>query len=131
MTVEIRNDELRAAANADYQFRYATRRWTSQLLLRVGDDKYLLDILDGEVRRFERTTDQFQSFDATLGGPVDVWEQLLRPVPAPFYQDFIGVWFNHGFEISGDMRIVFTHYWALLRLLTIMRNTASDGTQAV
>lgn len=128
MSVKIWNDAVREAANADRQFRYAARRWTCELMLKVGDDRYIFDVVDGEVRRFELTTDQFQGSSATLGGTAEVWEQLLRPVPVPFYQDFIGAWFNHGFEISGDLRSLFAHYWALLRLLDIMREVGSQAS---
>ena len=128
MAVKIWNDAVRDAANADWQFRYAARRWTCDLMLKVGDDRYIFEVVDGEVRRFELTTDQFQGSSATLGGTDQTWEQLLRPVPVPFYQDFIGAWFNHGFEISGDLRSLFAHYWALLRLLDIMREAGSQAS---
>ncbi len=119
--MKIWNDAAREAANADAEFRYAARHWTSQLILKVGDDRFLFDVVDGEVRRFELTDDQFQGYSAILAGTEHDWEELLKPVPPPFYQDFFGAWFQHGFEISGDLRSVFVHYWALLRLLDIMR----------
>lgn len=128
--VKVWNDEVRAAANADQLFRYAARRWTCDLVLKIGEDRYIFEVLDGEVRRFELTTDQFQRASATLGGTDEQWQELLQPVPRPFYQDFFGAWFNHGFEISGDLRSVFAHYWALLRLLDIMRSVGADARGA-
>lgn len=97
-------------------------------MLKVGDDRYIFDVADGEVRRFELTTDQFQGSSATLSGTEEDWAQLLKPTPMPFYQDFFGAWFNHGFEISGDLRSLFAHYWALLRLLDIMREVAGQAS---
>lgn len=126
MSVQIRGEAVRAAANADWQFRHAARRWSCDLVLQVGDDRYIVDVADGVMRRFERTTDQFQGCSARLRGTEEDWAQLLKPVPPPFYQDFFGAWFNHGFEISGDLRSLFAHYWALLRLLDIMRDIASQ-----
>lgn len=128
MSVQIRTDAVREAANADWQFQHAARRWNCDLLLQVGDDRYIIDVTDGEMRRFERTTDQFQGCSARLGGTEEDWAQLLKPLPPPFYQDFFGAWFNHGFEISGDLRSLFAHYWALLRLLDIMRDIAGQPT---
>lgn len=127
MSVKIWNDTIREAANADRQFQYAARRWTCELMFKVGADRYIFDVVDGEVRRFELTTDQFQGSSVTLGGTDEDWEKLLKPVPVPFYQDFFGAWFNHGFEISGDLRSLFAHYWALLRLLDIMREVGSHA----
>jgi len=128
VSLQIRNDAVREAANADWQFRHAARRWHCDLMLKVGDDRYIFDVADGEVRRFELTTDQFQGSSATLGGTEEDWAQLLKPAPMPFYQDFFGAWFNHGFEISGDLRSLFAHYWALLRLLDIMREVAGQAS---
>lgn len=127
--MNFRTEQVLEALIADSQFRYAARRWTILLMLGVGDDRYILDILDGEVRRFDRTEDAFQSFSARLAGTEEDWRRLLEPVPVPFYQDFIGAWFNHGFEISGDMRSVFAHYWALLRLLDVMRSVSEQAEE--
>jgi hypothetical protein len=121
VSLNIRTEQVLEAVNADPQFRHAARRWTIELMLGVGEDRYIFDVLDGHVRRFEPTDDLFQSCSARLAGTEDDWRKLLEPIPVPFYQDFIGAWFNHGFEISGDLRSVFAHYWALLRLLHVMR----------
>ncbi len=124
-------EAIRSALVADPLFAYAARRWTCRLLLKVGEDRYLLDILDGTVRRFEATTDLFEACDIVLGGAAQDWDELTRPVPVPFYQDFIGAWFNHGFEMTGDLRSLFAHYWALLRLLDVMREVRAEQSTEV
>jgi hypothetical protein len=122
VTLDIRPEQVLEALNADGQFRHAARSWSIEIVFGIGDERYVLDILDGHVRRFEPTDDLFQACGARLAGTEEDWRNLLEPVPVPFYQDFIGAWFNHGFEISGDLRSVFAHYWALLRLLDVMRS---------
>jgi hypothetical protein len=129
VSLNIRTEQVLEAVNADGQFRHAARRWTIELMLGVGADRYIFEVLDGHVRRFELTDDRFQSSAARLAGTEDDWRQLLEPVPVPFYQDFIGAWFNHGFEISGDLRSVFAHYWALLRLLHVMRTVNAQAKE--
>jgi hypothetical protein len=129
VSMNIRPEQVLAALNADGQFRHAARRWTIEIVLGVGDERYVLDILDGHVRRFEPTSDLFQACGARLAGTENDWCKLLEPVPVPFYQDFIGAWFNHGFEISGDLRSVFAHYWALLRLLDVMRSVNAQAKE--
>jgi hypothetical protein len=129
VSMNIRPEQVLEAVNADGQFRHAARRWTIELMIGVGDDRYIFDVLDGQVRRFERTEDLFQSCSARLAGTESDWRELLEPVPVPFYQDFIGAWFNHGFEISGDLRSVFAHYWALLRLLDVMRTVNAQAKE--
>ncbi|MGE3379837.1 MAG: hypothetical protein AB7I40_16315 [Nocardioides sp.] len=127
--MNMRTVQVLEAVNADSQFRHAARRWTIELMIGVGEDRYIFDVLDGHVRRFELTEDLFQSSSARLVGTDEDWRNLLEAVPVPFYQDFIGAWFNHGFEISGDLRSVFAHYWALLRLLQVMRNINAQAKE--
>jgi len=129
VSMNMRTTQVLEALNADSQFQHAARRWTIELMIGVGEDRYILDVLDGRVRRFELTEDAFQSSSARLAGTEEDWRNLLESVPVPFYQDFIGAWFNHGFEISGDLRSVFTHYWALLRLLQVMRNLNAQAKE--
>jgi hypothetical protein len=117
-------DELRNKLNEDHQFRNAARRWNAQLLLRVGDKGYLVEIVDGHILRFDADAGQFDGFSVMLSGTEDTWEQLLAPVPRPFYQDFIAAFFQHGFEIAGDLESAFSYYWALLRMLEVMRTTS-------
>jgi hypothetical protein len=124
--VKIWTDEVRGKANVDFQFRNAARMWTFDLMLQVGADNYIVDIVDGEIRRFEITEDQFQGYSAVLGGTDADWQNLLQPVPPPFYQDFFGAWFQHGFTMAGDLHGLFAHYWAMLRLLDLMRETGGD-----
>jgi hypothetical protein len=129
VSLNIHPEQVLEELKADGQFHHAARRWTIELMLGVGDDRYILDVLDGDVRRFECSDDAFQGCGARLAGTEEDWRRLLEPVPVPFYQDFIGAWFNHGFEISGDLRSVFAHYWALLRLLDVMRRVNAQAEE--
>jgi hypothetical protein len=127
VALKILTDEVRTRANADAQFLNAARLWNFELLLRVGFDNYMMSISDGRIARFDVTTDIFERHNGVLGGTEDDWQQLLTPVPPPFYQDFFGAFFQHGFQMSGDLDSMFAHYWALLRLLAIMRATHNEG----
>lgn len=132
MGVVIPTEAVRDRLNADPVFEHAARHWHTQLLLRVGDEGYVLQIADGKVRRFESGADLFDGFAAVLGGTEDDWARLLSPVPPPFYQDFFGAFFQHDFQMAGDLDAVFSYYWALLRLLEVTRavyNGADAGTE--
>lgn len=130
MGLQLSVDAVRDRANEDFQFRTAARFWTFQLVLRAGADTYIIEVVDSEIRRFELTTDQFQGYDAILGGDDHDWEQLLRTDPPPFYQDFFGAWFQHDFILAGDLAGFFSHYWAALRLLDLMREVkAEEGAE--
>lgn len=126
MGVVIPTEAVRDRLNADPVFAHAARRWSTQLLVRVGEEGYVLVIREGVVTRFEAGADQFDRYDAVLGGTDHDWAELLAPVPRPFYQDFFGAFFQHGFEMAGDLDAVFSYYWALLRFLDVAR-AVSNG----
>ena len=128
MPIVIPTDQVRERLNGDHQFLRATKYWSAQLLLKVGDEGYVLEIVEGAVRRFEPGAGLFDRCTAVLGGSERDWEQLLEPVPPPFYQDFFGAFFQHDFEMAGDLDAVFSHYWALLRLLDVLRDAVGGVT---
>lgn len=128
MPIVIPTEQVRERLNSDHQFRRATKYWSAQLLLKVSAEGYVLEIVDGLVRRFEPGADQFDHYAAVLGGSERDWEQLLEQVPPPFYQDFFGAFFQHDFEMAGDLDAVFSHYWAFLRLLDVLRDAVGGVT---
>jgi pimeloyl-ACP methyl ester carboxylesterase len=77
-------------ANADPAFRLAARYWTARLAFDVGDDRYVLEVADGAVTRFDRAgagegpdAGVPDGFDARVHGPAASWDQLLQPIPPP------------------------------------------------
>ena len=121
---------IRERLNGDRQFLRAARGWEMKVRLGVGEDDYLLEIDGGRVARFERGLDFFDSYAGSLAGTEDDWELLLREVPPPFYQDFIGAWFRQGFTLAGDLESLFAYMDALRRMLEIMRQVR-NGQEAV
>ncbi len=76
-------------ANANPAFRLAARYWTARLAFDVGDERYVLELVDGAVTGFARDgagagpdagTD---GFDARVHGPAASWAKLLQPIPPP------------------------------------------------
>lgn len=78
---------IRAALNDDPEFRLMARLWTARLVLEIGDDRYLVEVRDGEVARFTDRVTLFDSFDIRIGGSTDGWTRLLALEPEPMYQD--------------------------------------------
>lgn len=131
MPIAIPTEKVRERLNRDGQFRRAAKYWSAQLLLRIGTERYVLEIVDGTICRFDGGADQFDRYTAVLGGDEGDWERLLEPVPPPFYQDFFGAFFQHEFEMAGDLDAIFAHYWALLRLLDILRDVGCGKVAVV
>ncbi len=125
MKISIPTEAVRENLNADLEFRQAARLWDFDLLIRIGDERYICEIVEGEVRRFDAGADSFERHSAVLGGTDEDWSKMLAPIPPPYHQDFFGAFFQHGFEMSCDLESVFAYYGALNRMLEVMRSTVN------
>jgi hypothetical protein len=130
MPVTLAPAETAEALNADPEFALAARYWNVRLRLFIGNDDYFVDVVDGVVVRIRAGATGFDSYTVTVGGPVDVWEQILATTPRPFYQDFWSAFMRHGFTISGDLELAYAYYGALRRMTEILRSLHNQGGSA-
>ncbi len=121
MTVTLPTEALKDALNGDYEFLHAARYWDAGIRITVGDHHYFLKIVGGRVDRFDVEWDIFDPYDISIGGPEEGWGLMLQPVPPPFYHDFFGVFFRHGFDMGGNLESLYSHYDAVRRVLEIAR----------
>lgn len=119
-TLSLPVDAIREALNRDKEFVLAARFWYCDLRFVVGDDLYFMAIEDGRVERFQSGTQGFDAYAINIGGPVEVWEQMLAEVPLPFYHDWFAASFHHEFEVSGDLGAAYAYYFALRRIHAVM-----------
>ncbi|HBP15025.1 MAG TPA: hypothetical protein DD457_07460 [Gammaproteobacteria bacterium] len=111
---------VKTKANSDGEFGIHARMWDSTLRISIGDEKTRIDIEGGTIREIQ---------DWYGGGPTDLaisasqqdWDELLRSVPKPFYQDLYPASIHHGFEITGDRDNYCAYYPAIRRLIEILR----------
>jgi DsbC/DsbD-like thiol-disulfide interchange protein len=121
---------LRAAANADPEFRLAARYWNAALSLESASRALRIEIEDGRIVAC-RDGEPGQPATITVVGPDGGWAEFLAPVPRPFYQDLVGGCVqHHGFTVAGDLVTVSAYYHAVQRLFAVMRElraSASEG----
>ena len=122
MTVSLATGKALEALNLDPEFVLAARYWNARLKLFIGDDAYFVDIVDGVITRFVEGANGFDSYTIVIGGPLDVWEQILKEVPPPFYQDFWSAFMRHGFTMTGDLESLYAYYGALRRMVEVLRS---------
>jgi len=118
-------DALAQRLGGDGEFRLAARAWTASLRLDVGEASHRLRFEDGEVREVT-ACDPGTPCDVVVAAPRSEWEQLLQPVPRPFYQDLFGAAWVHGFTLSEDMETWAPYYPALRRLVEILRELREE-----
>jgi len=129
MPIQLPCEVVRTTLNDDPEFQLTARLWTATLKLVMGDVTYLMKVEDGVVTEFTDEPDHFDPYSIVIGGPEDGWEKLLSPVPPPFYQDFWGAFFRHGFEMGGDLPSLYASYGAVRRTLELLRAVHNDQLQ--
>jgi pimeloyl-ACP methyl ester carboxylesterase len=64
-------------------FRLAARYWTAHVAFDIGDDRYMLEVVDGAPRAFWRADAPAGEYDVRVFGSAESWDKLLTPVPPP------------------------------------------------
>ncbi|MGR8918414.1 MAG: hypothetical protein ACU85V_02255 [Gammaproteobacteria bacterium] len=123
-------DAIRAGLNEDPEFVLAARYWYCDLRFVVGDDFYFMHIEDGVVTDFTRGTQGFDPYSINIGGPVEVWEQMMPERPKPFYHDWFAASFHHDFDISGDLASAYAYYFAIRRMHAVIARSVRALEQA-
>jgi hypothetical protein len=111
---------LRDALNDDGEFRQAARYWDASLRLGIGGAPLYVRIEAGRVA-LVRPAVPDDPADVAIDGPAEEWEQLLAPVPRPFYQSIHAAATHHAIELSGDPLHSYAYLAALTRLIDVMR----------
>jgi pimeloyl-ACP methyl ester carboxylesterase len=126
-----RATDLRVAINGDREFRLASRHFSNDILLTVGAVSCLIKIRDGAAVEIERDPSFMKPWSFYIKGTADSWEKFLQPLPPPFFTDLYGCVARRHFELGGDIEAAFAHFWALSRLLEILREFENDVLPAV
>lgn len=118
-------ESLLAAANADPEFTYAARFWSTRLRLEIGRTAVAIRILDGSVVAVDAPPRDFEPADLVIRADQDTWDQMMQPLPRPFYQDLWGAMYQHGVAVDGDIDVLCAYYPAVSRIVTLLRDGAN------
>ncbi len=113
-------DDIRDRLNRDPEFVLTARYWYCDLRFVVGDDLYFMHIENGRVESFQQGTQGFDPYTINIGGPVEVWLQMLVEKPRPFFHDWFAASFHHDFELGGDLESAYAYYFAIRRIHAMM-----------
>jgi len=123
--VKVSPEELRAALNADSEFRLQARYWDGALQLQFGEDVHVLRLEGGEVVDVEATPlSGSESREVIVSAPMEDWSEFLQPIPRPLYHELYPAMWHHGFELKGDDDYVWAYYAALRRSGEVLRDIA-------
>lgn len=112
---------LSAAFEADPELMRCARFWTGSLHLGVGAKRFALRFEAGRFAGASRSDSAPEPRDVEVSAADDEWENLLAPVPKPFYQDVFGASLHHPVSLGGDPDTIFAYYPAVRRVIEILR----------
>jgi pimeloyl-ACP methyl ester carboxylesterase len=118
------------AINADPEFRLASRLFSRDILLTIGEIQCLIKIRDGAVVEIKHDPTFMNPWSFFIKGSADAWGKFLQPIPPPTYTDLYGAIARRHFEIGGDIEAAFAHFWAVTRMLEIFRELENGAPPA-
>ncbi len=122
-------DSVYEAANRDPEFLIAARFWNTLLKLEMGENSFILTIRDGKIASVDSTPSPSEPWEIRIGGPLEDWNEIVSPVPRPFYQDIFAATVYHNLSYEGDLELMFAYYPALRRFVEIMRECAAGARE--
>jgi hypothetical protein len=126
-TIQIDPARLKDEIAADAEFAICARYWTVRLRLQIGTAQVTIRLADGMVAAVTDVVTGFDPYDIVLGGPEATWQEILAPVPRPFYQDFWSAAARHDFHLDGDLDSLCAYYGAVRRLGDLLRSHVGAG----
>ena len=117
---------VRDVINGDPEFRLASRFFSKDILLVVGDSKCIVKVRDGVVIGLKLNPTFMNPWSFFIKGSTEAWQNFLQPQPPPFFTDLYGCVARQNFELGGDIETAFAHYWAVTRLLDLLRELQNE-----
>jgi hypothetical protein len=117
------------AINGDPEFRLASRFFSKDILLVVGDSKCIVRVRDGNVTDIKLNPTFMNPWSFFIKGSAETWQKFLQPIPPPFFTDLYGCISRQHFELGGDIEAAFAHYWALTRMLDVLRELENESAR--
>jgi hypothetical protein len=117
---------FREGINSDPEFKLAAKFMSQDILLSVGDSKCIVSVRDGIVTELNLKTTFMDSWDFSIRATVESWEKLLSPSPPAFYNGLFSGMHRGTFSLEGNLEAAFAHFWAVSRMLDVMRQLQNE-----
>ena len=119
---------VREGVNRDPEFSIAGRFWNAIIRFYTNEaDEYFMQIEHGRVTSFREGSNGYQVSTIHVGGPRRIWQEILKPKPKRFCNDFFPAAIHHGMQLGGDLSSLYAYYGALQRIAAIMRREVNQA----
>ena len=114
-------EAVRKAINSDPEFKLASKFFSKDFLLVVGDSRCIIKVRDGLVTELVLDPNPLDPWSFMIKGSLASWEKFLLPAPPPFHNGLYPAMVRQILELGGDLESAFAHFWPVARLLDLMR----------
>jgi hypothetical protein len=118
-------EHCREAINIDPEFKLAAEYMSENVLLGVGDSRCLIKVYNGAVVEIRQDPNPMIHCSFAIRAPDEFWEKFLQPSPPPFHSLYVGM-IRGLLKIEGNLEAAFAHFWALTRVLDILRELQNE-----
>jgi pimeloyl-ACP methyl ester carboxylesterase len=119
--------DLASRCAGDGEFQLAARYWTGGLRLEVGDDLLAMRLVDGVPSPGDPGAGDGV---ITLGGPVELWRDMLAPIPPRFAND-VSPATALGLRRTGDGLLWWQYVPAIQRAIELLRDAPDTWSGTV
>jgi hypothetical protein len=114
-------DNVRERINSDPEFHIAARYMSRDILIEAEAKQCIFKVRDGVITEIVVNPSPMEPWDFFIKAPEKSWALFLQPLPPPFFHSLFGAAVREDFQFGGDVEAMFAHYWAIQRMLAIMR----------
>jgi hypothetical protein len=114
-------EHLRNILNNDSEFRLAARYMSEDVLLEVDDSRCIVRVSDGVVTELKLNPSSDDHWSFSIKATAESWDKLLQSSPPPFYTGLNAGMMRGNLQIIGNMEVAFAYFWAMNRILDMMR----------
>jgi hypothetical protein len=116
--------------NGDPEFGIAAQFMSQDILIGVGDEQCIIRVREGVITEMALNPSPIDKWDFFIRAPEKGWKFFLKPFPPPFYQGFFTAAMREDFRFGGNVEALFAYYWAVQRMLTVIRELQNEQRRA-
>lgn len=118
---QTKHNQLRTTLNADPEFKLAAQYMSENILLEMDESRCIIEVHDGMITAIKLAPLSNSDWSFSIKANADTWDKLLQPAPPPFYTGLNAASIQGNLFFSGNIEVAFAYYWAMNRLLDVMR----------
>ncbi len=121
-------EDLQGRANANAVLRRLGQYMNAEMLIAIGDNEWLIEIMHGAVGEVRKGPFLMQSRDFSIRFSVEAWHEFMKPVPRPGYHDLFAMTKSGEAVIEGNLVPLMANLRYVKELLGSLRSTTNPET---